>query len=94
MVKNTRQSGKLGGGDRFSMTFLVTLTRNLCLSKAGLQRDVTPACPLPTASGADVFFPDDLLVCELHSSIKATQIKEKTSGSFDGEPWREPMRGR
>lgn len=25
---------KLGGGERFSMTFLVTLTRSFCLSKA------------------------------------------------------------
>lgn len=48
MMKNTRRNGKLDGGDRFSMTFLVTLTINFCLSKAGLQRDVTlrpPASP-------------------------------------------------
>lgn len=44
MMKNTRRNGKLDAGSRFSMTFLVTLTINFCLSKAGLrlQRDLTP----------------------------------------------------
>lgn len=86
MMKNTRRNGKLDGRDRFSMTFLVTLTINFCLSKAGLQRDVTPARPLLTASGADGFFPDYLLVWEVYSSIKATQIKENTSVSLNEEP--------
>lgn len=40
MMKNARRNGKLDGGERFSMTFLVTLTINFCLSKAGPLRDV------------------------------------------------------